>query len=403
MSLGTRGVTEIFPGGEAALDKLLAKTDRPLRVKLGVDPTRPDLHLGHMVALNKLRQFQDLGHTAVLIIGDFTALIGDPTGRSEARPRLTPEEVSFNARTYLDQAEKILHPDRLEIRHNKDWLGTLDLSKIIDLLTTMTMQQMLAKEGFKERYEKQQPVYLHEFLYPIMQGYDSVAIHADIELGGTDQKFNLAVGRDLQTHFQQTPQLCILVPLLVGLDGVKKMSKSFGNYVGISEDPLTMYQKLEKVPDSLLDEYFHMLTTTDIDTLPSNPRERQKHLALTLITLLHGESAAQCAQQDALKLTQGETSQLEQAPVFAIHELTVPFPASLPQVLKAVGLCKSTTEAAKRIKEGGVKLNGEKITDDKYTFATPDALNEVVMQLGKKNTLRFLQKLEASSAEYSHL
>ncbi|WP_287127677.1 tyrosine--tRNA ligase [Candidatus Cyanaurora vandensis] len=383
-----RGVVEVFPGGTAALDELL-QTTRPLRVKLGVDPTRPDLHLGHMVALNKLRQFQDLGHRAVLIIGDFTALIGDPTGRSEARPRLTPQEVAHNAQTYLDQASKVLDSDpaRLEIRRNSEWLASLDLSKIIDLLATMTTQQMLAKEGFRERYNQQQPIHLHEFLYPLMQGYDSVAIQADIELGGTDQKFNLAVGRDLQVHYQQPPQLCLLVPLLVGLDGVKKMSKSVGNYVGLTDSPLLMYQKLQSVPDNLLETYFNLLTTVDVTTLPPDGRARQKQLAFTLTALLHGEEAAHQAQQDALNLALGKTTQLEQIPEFSLA--AVNFPIRLTQLLKQAQLCPSTSEAQRQIQAGGIRLAGEK-QDQELTFTEASGLVGTVVQVGKKKSVRLV-------------
>lgn len=386
MSLGERGVAEIFPGGAAALDALLQKTDRPLRVKLGVDPTRPDLHLGHMVALTKLRQFQDLGHTAVLIIGDFTALIGDPTGRSEARPRLTLEEVVFNAQTYLEQATKILHPKQLEVRRNSEWLSQLNLGKILDLLATMTTQQMLAKEGFRERYNQNQAIYLHEFLYPLMQGYDSVAIEADIELGGTDQKFNLAVGRDLQTHFQQQPQLCLLVPLLVGLDGVKKMSKSVGNYVGLTDLPFEMYQKLQRVPDNLLETYFNLLTTVDSTHLPVDPRARQKILAFTLTELLHSTMAAQQAEADTLKLAQGNLDTLDQVPEFDLAGLS--FPVLLTQLLKSCGACLSTSEALRKIREGGVRLNGQKVSEEKLTFTDPAEVQGMLVQVGKKISLR---------------
>jgi tyrosyl-tRNA synthetase len=251
----------------------LEHSDRPLRVKLGIDPTGAEIHLGHSIPVRKLRAFQDAGHTAVLIIGDFTARIGDPTGKSEVRRQLTVAEVQANAQTYLDQVRPILDfdtPGRLEIRYNSEWLSTLDLGNIIELLGTMTVGQMLAKEGFADRYDKGNPVFLHEFLYPLMQGYDSVAVQADVELGGTDQKFNIAVGRDLQRHFGSPPQFGMLMPLLLGTDGSQKMSKSLGNYVGLREDPLTMYSKLEKIPDTLIRDYFELLTSIDLATLPPN-------------------------------------------------------------------------------------------------------------------------------------
>ncbi|RMF65130.1 MAG: tyrosine--tRNA ligase, partial [Cyanobacteria bacterium J069] len=256
-----RGISEIFPdqrnsqNADENLARRLAESDRPLRIKFGIDPTGTDIHLGHSTVYRKLRAFQDAGHTAILLIGDFTARIGDPTGKSDVRKQLTEEEVAKNAQTYIDQLRPILDfdtPGRLEIRYNSEWLSRLDLAKILELLGTMTVGQMLAKEGFAERYEKETPIYLHEFLYPLMQGYDSVALEADVELGGTDQKFNLAVGRDLQRHFGQRPQFGLLMPILPGTDGVQKMSKSLNNYVALAEDPLLMYSKLEKIPDSAI-------------------------------------------------------------------------------------------------------------------------------------------------------
>jgi tyrosyl-tRNA synthetase len=253
-----RGTIEIFPNQPDStdpnenLEQRILKSDRPLRIKFGIDPTGSEIHLGHSIVVRKLRAFQDAGHTAILLIGDFTARIGDPTGKSEVRKQLTEEEVKQNAQTYIEQVRPILDfetPGRLEIRYNAEWLSQLDLGKILELLSTMTVGQMLAKEGFADRYEKQTPIYLHEFLYPLMQGYDSVALEADVELGGTDQKFNLAVGRDLQRHFGQHPQFGLLLPILIGTDGSQKMSKSLGNYVGLQEDALTMYSKLEKTSD----------------------------------------------------------------------------------------------------------------------------------------------------------
>ncbi|MDY6804346.1 MAG: tyrosine--tRNA ligase, partial [Cyanobacteriota bacterium] len=275
-----RGISEIFPDRPDSEDpdenllQRLTKTDRPLRVKLGIDPTGADLHLGHTIPMRKLRAFQDAGHTAVLIVGDFTARIGDPTGKSKVRRQLTPEEVAENAKSYLDRIRPILDFDtagRLEIRYNSEWLSNLDLAKILELLGTMTVGQMLAKEGFSDRYEQESPIFLHEFLYPLMQGYDSVAVEADVELGGNDQKFNIAVGRDLQRFFGKRPQFGLLMPILLGTDGVQKMSKSLGNYVGLSEDALTMYSKLEKTPDSQIEEYFELLTSLPLNSLPENP------------------------------------------------------------------------------------------------------------------------------------
>jgi tyrosyl-tRNA synthetase len=387
-----RGVVEIFPDSESDnLGARIQKSDRPLRIKLGIDPTRPDLHLGHTVALRKLRQFQDAGHKAVLIIGDFTAQIGDPTGRSEARPRLTPEEVTYNADTYLEQAKKILDfsGDRFELRRNGEWLNKLDLQQIINLQASMTVGQMLAKEGFSDRYEKGNPIYLHEFLYPLLQGYDSIAIDSDVELGGTDQKFNILVGRDLQLkdkNRQGKPaQFGLLLPLLVGLDGVQKMSKSLGNYVGITDEPLSMYSKLEKVPDSLVDKYFELLTDIDLGALPENPREKQKQLALAIVGQYHSPEVALQAKRDAEQIVlAGNTTDLGDIPEFDLAQIN--FPVPLHYLVKVSGLCKSNSEAQSQIKNGAVKLDGEKLGD--RTFASVDELSGKVLQVGKKKFLR---------------
>jgi tyrosyl-tRNA synthetase len=389
-----RGVVEIFPDSEADnLGARIQKSDRSLRIKLGIDPTRPDLHLGHTVALRKLRQFQDAGHKAVLIIGDFTAQIGDPTGRSEARPRLTPEEVTYNADTYLEQAKKILDfsSDRFELRRNGEWLNKLDLQQIINLQASMTVGQMLAKEGFSDRYEKGNPIYLHEFLYPLLQGYDSIAIDSDVELGGTDQKFNILVGRDLQLkdkNRQGKPaQFGLLLPLLVGLDGVQKMSKSLGNYVGITDEPLSMYSKLEKVPDALVDKYFELLTDIDLGTLPENPRKKQKQLALEIVGQYHSPEVALQAQRDAEQIVlAGNTTDLGDIPEFDLAQIN--FPVPLHYLVKVSGLCKSNSEAQSQIKNGAVKLDGEKLGD--RTFASVDELSGKVLQVGKKKFLRLV-------------
>jgi tyrosyl-tRNA synthetase len=392
-----RGVSEIFPeqldskSPDDNFNERLAQSNQPLRIKFGIDPTGTDIHLGHSVVFRKLRDFQDAGHTAVLIIGDFTARIGDPTGKSEVRKQLTTQQVQQNAQTYLDQVRPILDfdtPGRLEIRYNSEWLSQLDLAKILDLLSTMTVGQMLAKEGFALRYEKEAPIYLHEFLYPIMQGYDSVAVEADVELGGTDQKFNLAVGRDLQRHFKQKPQFGLLMPILIGTDGVQKMSKSLGNYVGLSEDALTMYSKLEKIPDDLIIQYFELLTKLPLEQLPENPRERQKLLALDVVSQYHGKDAAKDAQKAALNLTGGNAKQADAVPEFSLTE--VEFPAKLFYILNASGLCKSSSEARRQMQGGGVRLDGEQITDVNLTFDSIDDLNGRVLQVGKKKFVRLV-------------
>lgn len=388
-----RGVSEIFPHQPNSTDasenlvQRLAKIDRPLRVKLGIDPTGAEIHLGHSIPLRKLRAFQDAGHTAVLIIGDFTARIGDPTGKSEVRKQLTPAQVTNNAQAYLERVRPILDfdtPGRLEVRYNSEWLSKLDLGETVELLSTMTVGQMLAKEGFALRYEKETPIFIHEFLYPLMQGYDSVAIAADVELGGTDQKFNLAVGRDLQKHFGLTPQFGLLMPILLGTDGVQKMSKSLNNYVGMGEDALSMYSKLEKTPDSIIKDYFTLLTDLPLDRLPENPREAQKLLALEVVTHYHGRERATQAQADAIALITkpGQNVGGDSIPEFSIA--SVNFPAKMFQILSASGLCSGSNDAKRQIQGGAVKLDGVSISDIELTYDDAAPLIGKVLQVGKK-------------------
>ncbi|MBF2035808.1 MAG: tyrosine--tRNA ligase [Leptolyngbyaceae cyanobacterium T60_A2020_046] len=392
-----RGISEVFPDQPETPDprqNLLARLktcDRPLRVKLGIDPTGAEIHMGHSIPFRKLRAFQDAGHTAVLIIGDFTARIGDPTGKSEVRKQLTEAEVKANAQTYLDQVRPILDfetPGRLEIRYNSEWLSNLDLPQILELFATMTVGQMLAKEGFAERYDKGNPIFLHEFFYPLMQGYDSVAVNADIELGGTDQKFNIAVGRDLQRHFGQEPQFGMLLPLLLGTDGVQKMSKSLGNYVGLREDPLTMYSKLEKTPDTLISSYFELLTRLPLETLPDNPRDRQKLLAMEVTRQFHGDAAARQAQQDAINLVQGGGT-AEQVPEFSLQGVN--FPAKAFYLLGTTPLCSGSSDARRQIQGGAVKLDGERLSDPNVIFEQASDLAGKVLQIGKKKFVRLVE------------
>ena len=405
-----RGMADLFPAGAAAEDpdqQLSARLDQaerrgvPLRVKLGIDPTGSDIHLGHSILFRKLRAFQDAGHTAVLIIGDFTARIGDPTGKSATRVQLSAAEVEANADTYLVQLglgqdpERALldfhTPGRLEVRRNSEWLASLDLPKVIELLGTSTVGQMLAKEDFANRYGSGTPISLHEFLYPLLQGYDSVAIEADLELGGTDQKFNVAMGRDLQRHFGQRPQFGMLLPILPGLDGVQKMSKSLGNTVGLSDDPLSMYSKLEKVPDAVLEEYLTLLTNLDLEALPANPRERQKAMALEITRQRHGAAAASTAQADAATLVGGaQGAGAADAEVPEASLAAVNFPAKAFYLLSAVGLCASSSEARRQIQGGGVKLDGVKLADPNQEFAGAEALAGKVLQLGKKTFRRLV-------------
>ncbi len=405
-----RGVADLFPTGTEAADAdqqlaarlaQAAKEGRSLRIKLGIDPTGSDIHLGHSILFRKLRAFQDAGHTAVLIIGDFTARIGDPTGKSATRVQLTADQVEANARTYLQQlgqgqdpAHALLDfetPGRLEVRRNSEWLASLDLPKVIELLGISTVGQMLAKEDFANRYGSGTPISLHEFLYPLLQGYDSVAVQADLELGGMDQKFNVAMGRDLQRHFGQRTQFGMLLPILAGLDGVQKMSKSLGNTVGLAEDPLSMYSKLEKVPDAAVQEYLTLLTNLDLTALPDNPRERQKAMALEVTRQSHGEAAAQQAQADAGKLVGGaKGSGAADAEVPEASLAEVNFPAKAFYLLSAVGICASSSEARRQIQGGGVKLDGEKLADPNQEFAAAAELEGKVLQLGKKTFRRLV-------------
>ncbi len=404
-----RGLADLFPvGGSADPDQALSarleqagREGRPLRIKLGIDPTGSDIHLGHSLLFRKLRAFQDAGHTAVLIIGDFTARIGDPTGKSTTRVQLSAAEVEANADTYLVQlglgqppAHSLLDfttPGRLEVRRNSEWLARLDLPKVIELLGISTVGQMLAKEDFANRYGSGTPISLHEFLYPLLQGYDSVAIQADVELGGTDQKFNVAMGRDLQRHFGQRAQFGLLLPILPGLDGVQKMSKSLGNTVGLSEDPLSMYSKLEKVPDAVVDDYLTLLTDLDLAALPQSPRERQKAMARAITAAHHGDEAAAVAQADAATLVAGARGAgAADAEVPEASLAVVQFPAKAFYLLRAVGLCTSSSEARRQIQGGGVKLDGQKLADPNREFAAAAELEGKVLQLGKKTFRRLV-------------
>ena len=401
-----RGMADLFPDGnpddvDQALAARLAAAElegRPLRVKLGIDPTGSDIHLGHSILFRKLRAFQDAGHTAVLIIGDFTARIGDPTGKSATRVQLTSEQVEANATTYLRQLgegqpkEQALldfeTPGRLEVRRNSEWLEGLDLPQVIGLLGTATVGQMLAKDDFAKRYGSGTPIALHEFLYPLLQGYDSVAVDADVELGGTDQKFNVAMGRDLQRHFSQKTQFGLLLPILVGLDGVQKMSKSLGNTVGLEEDPLSMYSKLEKVGDAAINDYVMLLTDLANESLPDNPREKQKVMALEVTASRYGMDVAQKAQADAATLVAGSGAASADVPEASLS--AVNFPAKAFYLLSAVGICASSSEARRQIKGGAARLEGEKIMDPNQEFASVSDLEGKVLQLGKKTFRRLV-------------
>ncbi len=400
----SRGLEDFFPhnNSEDSDQNFIKRLEhsslenKPLRVKLGIDPTGTDIHIGHSILFRKLRAFQDAGHTAVLIIGDFTARIGDPTGKSKTRIQLSKDEVESNALNYLQQLgfgrepkDSLLDfstPQRLEIRRNSEWLEQLNLSKVIELLSNSTVGQMLAKEDFSNRYKSGTPISLHEFLYPLLQGYDSVAINSDLELGGTDQKFNIAMGRDLQRAFGQKPQFGMLLPILVGLDGTQKMSKSLDNIVGINEDSLSMYSKLEKVPDSLVYSYLNLLTNEDLNDLSSSPREVQKFMALKITSNFKGVEAAKKAQLNAEKLVLGNQDSLEEIPEGSIAKVN--FPAKAFYLFSKMELCPSSSDARRQILGGGVRIDGEKIIDPNLEFDTPDDLIGKILQVGKKKFLR---------------
>ncbi len=393
-----RATAEIFPQQLNSKDpqenifEHIKQLDRPLRVKFGIDPTGSEIHLGHSIPVRKLRAFQDAGHIAVLIIGDFTAQIGDPTGKSEVRRQLTADQVKQNAQTYLEQLKPILDfqtPGALEIHYNSQWLDHLNLVNILDLLSTMTVGQMLAKEGFKERYNQENPIFLHEFLYPLMQGYDSVAIDADVELGGTDQKFNIAIGRDLQKHFGKKTQFGLLLPILIGTDGIQKMSKSLNNYVGLQEDPLSMYSKLEKIPDAQLASYFELLTNLPLDQIPENPRQAQKQLALDIVSQYHGQETAQNAQTASIALVSSRESSLADiVPEYLLKDLN--FPLKLVNILSSSGLCSSNADGRRQIEGGAVKFDGVKVTDPNLSFEQPSQITGKVLQVGKKKFVRLV-------------
>ena len=383
----TKGCAKVLSEKEL-LEKL--RLGRPLRVKLGVDPTAPDIHFGHTVALEKLRQFQELGHQAVLLIGDFTATIGDPSGRSATRPPLTRDEVLANAETYTDQAFKILDKSKTEIVHNGDWFRKMTYEEILKLNAKVTLQQMLQREDFRNRVDAGQEVRLHELQYPVMQGWDSVEIRADVELGGTDQLFNILVGRDLQKEAGQAQQVVMVIPLLEGLDGVRKMSKSYGNYIGVSDPPQEMFGKLMSVSDELMDRYYTLLLGEARD--PSgHPMDAKKSLAEKLTARYHGEAAATAARADwDTRFSKKDLSAAE-LPEISLADLpaeSTVLTLAAHAFKSAFGLEKSNGELRKQfISSGSVQLNGEKLTDPAATVS-PQAGD--TLKLSKKHAVRFV-------------
>ena len=380
-----RGTVAIIPRQEL-IEKL--GRGKPLRVKWGADPSAQDLHLGHTVVLNKLRQFQDLGHTVIFLIGDFTAMIGDPTGRSETRKALTRDEVRANAETYARQVFKILDQDRTELRFNSEWLDALTPTDIVRLCGHYTVARLLERDDFSKRFRDGVPIHVHEFLYPLVQAYDSVALRADVELGGTDQHFNLLVGRDVQRGFGQEPQVVLTTPILDGINGGQKMSKSLGNAVGIADPPDDMYGKLMSVSDELMLGYYELLSTTDADYVRSvadgrvHPMQAKKKLAAELVARFHDAAAAErAAAAFSRRFQQGQ--QPDEMPTHA-------WAADDPDVwvcrlLKTSGLAKSTSEARRLVRQGGVRLDGERVTDPELHVPTE---GETVVQVGKRRILK---------------
>jgi tyrosyl-tRNA synthetase len=379
-----RGCDELLL--EAELKEKLA-LGRPLRIKAGFDPTAPDLHLGHTVLLNKMRQLQDLGHEALFLIGDFTGMIGDPTGKSATRPPLTRDQVIENARTYEQQIFKILDPEKTLVMFNSSWMGEMKASDLVALAAKHTVARMLERDDFHKRYAGGQPIAIHEFLYPLIQGYDSVAMKADMELGGTDQKFNLLVGRELQKHYGQAPQVVLTMPILEGLDGVQKMSKSLNNYIGIHEPPNEMFGKLMSVSDDLMWRYIELLSFESIATVEGwkkdvaggrNPRDIKVRFAQEIVTRFHDRAAAEKALADfEARFKQGVLPD-------EMPEVTVPG-GSIAQVLKQAGLTASTSEALRMIDQGAVKIDGEKVSDKALALAAGQTL---VIQVGKRKFAR---------------
>ncbi|WP_054935448.1 tyrosine--tRNA ligase [Moorella stamsii] len=386
-----RGVAEIIPEEDlkAKLKKSLS-TGKPLRVKLGLDPTAPDIHLGHTVVLQKLRQFQELGHQVIIIIGDFTGRIGDPTGKSETRRQLSEAEVLANAETYKEQIFKILDPARTEVTFNSRWLARLTFADVIQLAAKITVARMLEREDFARRYQENRPISVHEFFYPLMQGYDSVALAADVELGGTDQKFNLLMGRHLQREYGQEPQVAMMMPILPGLDGVQKMSKSLGNYIGINEPAREMYGKTMSLPDELMLTYFELVTAVPLEELEAirqgladgslHPRDVKMRLAREIAGLYHGEAAAREAEKEFRQVFQlGDLP--EEMPEVIVSEARM----WLPRLMVQAGLAPSTSEARRLIRQGAVKLDGARLDDPDAEIDVPDG---AVLQAGKRKFAR---------------
>jgi tyrosyl-tRNA synthetase len=365
-----------------------AASGRQLRIKLGLDPTAPDIHLGHTVVLGKMRQFQDLGHKAVVIIGDYTARVGDPSGVNRTRPVLSPQEIDANAETYFQQAGKVLDTsaEKLEIRKNSEWLASLRLADVLKLAAQMTVARMMERDTFELRYHDGVPIGVHEFLYPLMQGYDSVCIQADVELGGTDQTFNNLVGRQLQAHAGQKPQIVMIMPILVGLDGTEKMSKSKGNYIGVTDEPNDMFGKVMSIPDALMDNYFTLLTDlppAEIDLLlnadRTHPRDAKARLGRMIVERYHGREAAEAAAAEFDRVFK-ERKLPTDIPEFHFPEGTI----AVSDMIVQMGFVESKSEARRQIEQGAVKIENNKLTDIHFDVTISDATDGWVVRVGKR-------------------
>ena len=389
----SHGVADLLPEDEfkKKLEKAVA-TNTPLIVKLGLDPTAPDIHLGHTVVLRKLKLFQDFGHKVIILIGDFTARIGDPTGKSVTRPPLTEEQVITNAKTYQEQIFKVLDPEKTEVRFNSEWLSKLDFADVLKLASKYTVARMLERDDFHKRYTEGRPISIHEFMYPLMQGYDSIALKADVEFGGTDQTFNLLMGRHLQGEEGMPEQTIITMPILEGLDGVQKMSKSLGNYIGISEAPSEMYGKAMSIPDELMMRYFMLVTDMsieeqeqlgkDLESGAAHPRDVKMKLAHTIVRLYHGEEAANFGQEEFVRVFQKHAMPTD------IPEYKVAFteePVFVPQLLSDAGLTASNGEARRSIKAGAFKIDGEKCNEEHIVLK-----DGMVLQVGKRKFIKIV-------------
>ena len=388
----TENISEIITDEEfrGKLERSV-RENKPLRCKLGIDPSAPDLHIGHAVVLHKLRQFQDLGHHVVLIIGDFTGMIGDPTGRSEMRKQLTEKEVMENARTYQEQIFLILDKDRTEMVFNSEWLAKLNFADVIKLASQLTVARMMEREDFDKRYKENIAIGIHEFFYPLMQGYDSVAVRADIEFGATEQRFNLLMGRQLQRDYGQEPQVAFTMPILVGTNGVEKMSKSLGNYIGLTESPDQIYGKAMSIPDQLMEEYFRLATTLpsgEIDSLleslkkgEMHPRDAKMYLARELVTLYHDDKAARAAEDNFKQVFQKGQMPSE------MESFLFKGPLPLVAVMVDAGLSSSKSEARRLIKQGGVKVDGDIVDSIDYELKQQDD-KDYIIQVGKRKFAR---------------